>query len=144
MQLTGLRVMWTHRKISPDVNFIPNCYSSLNNLTTTAEKEDQGILHISVCAFNALNRKRRKKIRSQPHWIFAQVTSLHKRWHQNPQFEPRPLSHISPKKYARFFRILDMFSEKKLNCSYPEMLLRELHFRFKNDKWWWNFESCAL
>ena len=50
-----------------NVDFIPNCYSSLNNLTTTASKEDQGILYIAVCAFGALNRKYRSEILSQPH-----------------------------------------------------------------------------
>ena len=51
------------------MDFIPNCYSSLNNLTTAAIGEDLGIFYIAVCA---LNRKCRSKIRSQ------RTESLHK------------------------------------------------------------------
>ena len=32
MQLTGSRVLWTHRKPSLDMDFMPNCSSLLNNL----------------------------------------------------------------------------------------------------------------
>ena len=84
------RVMWIHRKISPEVDFTPNWHFSLNKLTTT----------VVVCA---LNRKCWSKMGSQPHWIFAQLVSSHDQWRQNPQLDPRPLSHIFLKNTRVFF-----------------------------------------
>ena len=98
-----------HHKVSPDVDFRPNCYSSLNNLITTASREDQGILYIAVCAFAALNHKNTitTALNLRTSSKFTQPMTS-----KSPTQSQAFVSYF-PQKCARFFRILEMFLEQK-------------------------------